>query len=260
MLDFGEIAVDKCLGRYSKFCCLSADDMIELLHVLRNAADDAEIIRFHRFVCTCNTPGGGGQNPVNTCVPGTPGCSTPETPTPSQCTGNNCGCTDALKAACADSSFRYKLYGAATALTAALVPLTAMAASPVALAALSTVKDYGDAVRGLAEVCIAGSATKDDITDFCSQRAAAIAVVDKLPGGVGMKILSPLESLLSSITSTCCKDFDKPVPIEEHSGSSKTGSKPSCPNCSIRTGNEKKVISESSHQKLVSRRLLKKVI
>lgn len=220
-LDFSQIIVDKCAGKYNGWCCLSADQMIAVVAELRNADSDAEIVRFHQYICGCNQ---GGTSPTpgpSTCVPGTPGCSEKVAPPPTPCSGDACNCTEALKKACSDSGFRLKLYAAAAALTAALVPLGAAATTPVGLAALSTLKDYGDAVRSLAEICVTGSATKDDINDFCSQRAAALAVADKVPGGLGLKLLSPLESLLESINSACCSDYTKPVPIQEESGMAK---------------------------------------
>lgn len=244
-LDFSQIIVDKCAGKYDGWCCLSADQMIALVAELRHADSDAEIVRFHQYVCGCNSGQGGTvPNPPNSCIPGTPGCGDPVPPVTPGCTGNACNCTEALKKACSDSGFRYKLYAAASALTAALIPLGAAAASPVGLAALSTLKDYGDAVRGLAEICVTGSATKDDVNDFCSQRAAAISVADKVPGGLGMKLLSPLESLLESVTAACCADYKKPVPIQEEAIPSGFV-RPKHDSASAALGQEKKVITLS---------------
>lgn len=197
-MDTKKIMLAACGGKLSWMCCLTVEQMLELRDLTEGASVDD--IRWLRLIaCGCDAPA--------TVKPG----ETP--PDGSACSGSSCGCTPALKELCADSTKKAKLIAYAAGLSALVAAAAPTILTPGGAAVVAGLKDYTDALRSLASTCLTGTATRDDVMDFCGQHAAARQIQSYLPGA--STILAGIETLIAPVVQSCCKDWDKAVPVQE---------------------------------------------
>lgn len=192
-MNMKSVMLQACGGGLSWLCCLSVDQIIELRSLTEGASlDDIKWLRM--VACGCDV------------------ATKPEDKPAAECSGSSCGCTPAITALCSDGAKKAKLLAYAAGLTTLVAAAAPTILTPGGAAVVAGLKDYTDALRGLAAICVSGSMTRDDVMDFCGQHAAAQQIQQYLPGAA--TILSGINAIIEPVVSSCCQNWDKPVPVQ----------------------------------------------